>query len=253
MKKRFAFLFAVLLALEILLCACGKGGADNPATTLPTTSGALNNISLCVVRLSGSTMLASAEDGGLYNVSLSNVEILSAAGKKTSQQALTAGTTVSIAYSGGIAESYPAQITSPVTIAVTGSRPDRVSLYEKAVKHIYENDPGLNGSVIVLDLDGAASLNAGDREALCRVLFNHYFSIDSTEVILGNYDSLSKENEIVNNVFEKGVIISIKDSGTDEFSISKWRSGTGAAGFKNCTAKYANGEWSIDYGEMHIS
>ncbi|NLA76816.1 MAG: hypothetical protein GX851_03120 [Clostridiales bacterium] len=255
MKRKMLSAFVILLAFAMLLSACEKpGGTDNTDdnTTDPGNTQGTSVLDASVVRMLGH-LLVSDTAGRLYSVSVTKSRIYGENGAAMSPEDLMPGMSVSIKYKGGIAESYPAQVLNTVSISVTGTETERVSLYFDAVKHIYSEDTALNGMVIALDLKGVKSFDSGDKAALQYLLFNEYFSLEETQVILADSEMLSAQGKIVDYSYTDGVIITIEEGESDEFSIKKWRSGDGAVGYTKCKAQHKDGEWQTDYGEMFIS
>lgn len=264
----------ILLALVILLSACGTqtaqiGGNNvygDKQTTEPPTEAAQNvTLNAQVVENNGGSILVCGSTANeLVNVSLKNAALIGMDGKIITADALKAGMSIAVDYDGMVLETYPSQIISATKITVTAVKDDVISLYKEAIEHIFNEDKGLNGRIIAVDLARAISLGEGEKSALVYLLSNK-FSEQEIEVIAFDRETLEKEGLIekveyegaTTTVFKDGVLITVSDSGISggklTFNITKWHSGTGAVGFDGCTAECKDGKWTIVYGDMYIS
>lgn len=178
-------------------------------------------------------------------------------GEKLKKDNLKAGDFVKITYDGFIRESYPAQIGASA-IEVTGHN-ILIDGYLALIDDLYQDDSALNYDItmIALDTTGWSGLSEIEKE----IIFSSVREIYGYDVIEGTFDELSEQGlmEKENLYFPKGILISLKKVSYDESkkkitcAIEKWRSGLGAIGSDDVTAKYKDGEWKIKKEGMWIS
>lgn len=173
------------------------------------------------------------------------------------RQELKPGDLVRISYSGGIRESYPAQLSASL-VELTG-RNILIDAYIALIDDIYNEDPGLNDGITMMALNtlGWSSVSDIDKEIIFSLLKTSY----GLDIVEGTFDELAKQGLIDEEklYFEKGILIVIKNFEYNEkkksisCSIEKWRSGLGAAGSEQVTAEYRDGKWIITKSDMYIA
>ena len=252
MKRKISVVFAItciLFAFSLLLTGCTKGSAAD--TTPPGETEDENTLSAYVVKNSGNSLLVTA-DSGLYFVSLDGVKVFKNS-KELESGNLSAGMSVLIGYDGNILESYPAQIASAHTVKIVSEAEDKISLYEQALKKVFD-ESGTFSDLKTVALDfSSVTLTEPQKNALWYVLSNYLSTKTEANVICKSYDELEKDGMVGEEGFKDGVILSVKESEHNTFSVGWYKGPLGAGGYSDCTAKLRGGEWKIDYKTAWIS
>mgnify|MGYP003293830498 CR=1 FL=1 len=140
-----------------------------------------------------------------------------------------------------------------------GSCYDLSGLYLKVLEDLWKTDEGLNGNIkyISVDLSKApGELTDGEKSAISYIFANTH----EKECLQFSYEELIENGYLTGDkpyYFEDGVLFSIKENTSVtsihnglikiNFNAQKWRSGTGAYIFTNCTASWPQmGTWK-DY------
>jgi len=209
---------------------------------------------LLVTPAQGSSELRSSDR---ISVGISESVITGLDGSNITLSELKPGDLVIITYNGMIAESYPAQITASA-VEVTG-RNQLLDGYLAIIDDIWQQDQGLNSEIemIAVDTTGWVGLTAIDKEIILATLKETY----GYDVIEGTFEELSEQGIIdeENLYFTNGVHIVISEMKVNEtntkitYKIKKWRSGLGAIGSDDATAKYEDEAWTISMEGMWIS
>lgn len=162
-----------------------------------------------------------------------------------------------ITYSGAIAESYPAQIQAD-EIKLIGHNV-LLDGYLALIDDIWQEDSGLNGDIemIAFDTTGWTEQSEIEKEIIFAAVKEAY----GYETLEGTFDELVEQGLIDkdNLYFPKGIQIVIGDMNYDEdkniitCSIKKWRSGLGAIGSDEVTARFKEDKWEITKEGMWIS
>jgi hypothetical protein len=235
---------AIILALALSLSACSgvdTDGTSGEISTDPPIDELTENITLTVANVGENSILLCGEDEGtLYTMPAS----------ADGASDLKGGMSVEITYTNGIAETYPAQITTPVSIKSLSDANDRVGLFLSALDELMGTDSALNSDTTYLafDLTGVNNLSDGEKEAFIAVASAKY----GLEPLVGTFEELRESGYIDkdNLYFPDGILIEAstksEHSKSFTFNISKWRSGTGAYYFVDVKAKNKNGEWSYE-------
>lgn len=248
-KKSIALLcLALLLALTLTACTRSAAANSDPTKTSAAT------LSGYLVENDNGSLLVSSEDSGLYFVS-AETALVKKGGSELSVSELKPGMTLSIGYDGAVLESYPAQFNAQ-TIVVTEETDDKISLYAQALRHIYEDGERMDSEkTIFLDLTKLTSLSDGQKNALAYVMSNYYHTKTEADVVRSSYEELESQGRLKDGAIKDGVIFSVKDSESKKgaFAVSQWWGPLGASGFGECTAKFKDGAWSINYGGAWIS
>ncbi len=150
-------------------------------------------------------------------------------------------------------------------------REDVCDLYLEVLEDLWNVDPGLNNGIsqIGIDLSGLSHLTESEKETV----MNEFASKHSLPYIAGTWEELCEQGYIDkdNLYWEDGLFFTIKTNEDAEwnlpvtkkgdpvpeltaFDAQKWRSGTGAYYFGQCSAqKNADGKWSYTVGQEAIS
>ena len=219
-------------------------------------------------------LLAKADGaaGDVYTLDISSVEDLTIEGYTQEQMALldwapVAGALVEITWDGTVLESYPAQFgeVTAVRILEDGFN-DLCRLYRDVLNDLWEADPGLNDGITELGVDlSETSLPESERAAVA-----YAFGMDHGLMpVEGTYQELVDQGYIDGEelFWEDGCLFSIKETQDEDpvvfslpsigpgdeipdysgvrFDAEKWRGGTGAYSFTNCTAASLDGHWNV--------
>lgn len=249
MKKHTLFHGALALTLLLSMTACAGVPAATPKAEA-TLAGKIVSLN------DGSLLLAGSGGGELYSVT-TGVPVYDETGNEADVSALQNGQTLEVGYSGAVMESYPAQPDSPVYLKITGRGDDLVGFYQTVLSDLWNTDEGLNGGLELLafDLSQTANLTEGEKSALVYLVSGAY----DLPVITGTFDELCRQGYIDREAlrFETGMLLklTVTDTAEDSFTFDaeKWRSGTGAFYFHNCSAEKQDGVWSYTVGSYMIS
>ena len=229
---------------------------------------------------SGSLVLAGAENSFIYALDANKVDIL-IDGKKAELKDLEDGMPIDVYCNGEFINirheaDVPIDITSLCktinghSIGTErnpgGTCYDLSGLYLKALEDLWEVDAGLNGGIkyISIDLSEApGELTEGEKSAISYI----FAKAHNTQCLQLSFEELREQGYIEKDelCWEDGLLFSITDSIKAEekynglrvikFDAQKWRSGTGAYYFGDCSASWSQkGTWS-DYniGSQAIS
>ncbi len=222
---------------------------------------------------SGNLILAGADTNSVYSLDANKVDIL-VNGNKAELKDLEDGMPLDIYYEGNF-DNVPQKYGEPIDITSFcksvnghtigtqrnsgGSLYDLCGLYLKVLEDLWEVDAGLNGGIkyISIDLSEApGELTEGEKSAISYI----FAKAHDKQCLQLSYEELAEQWYLKGNKpyhFEDGILFSITDSMKAEeqynglrvikFDAQKWRSGTGAYYFGDCTASWPqNGTWS-DY------
>ncbi len=190
----------------------------------------------------------------------------------------------------GVKPSYTYKITNPSTAeellidfnfttgelngpggVIVNIRTDVCALYLEVLEDLWNVDPGLNDGIsqIGMDLSELSHLNEAEKDTVIR----EFAAKHDLPYLVGTWEELCEQGYIDkdNLYWEDGLFFSIKtnedavwnlpaikegDSVPEltAFDAQKWRSGSGAYFFGQCTAqKNADGKWSYTVGQEAIS
>ena len=229
---------------------------------------------------SGNLILAGKETNFVYSLDANMIDIL-VNGNNADLKDLEDGMPLDIYYEGNF-DNVPQKHGEPIditsfcksvnghTIGIQenpgGSLYDLSGLYLKVLEDLWEIDAGLNGDIkyISIDLSEApGELTEGEKAAISYI----FTKAHNAECLQLSFEELREQGYIEKDelYWEDGLLFSITDSMKAEehynglrvikFDAQKWRSGTGAYYFGDCTASWPqNGTWS-DYniGSQAIS
>ncbi len=202
-----------------------------------------------------SLLLADTEMGALYTVPLGSA-VYSAEGKRT-EASVQPGQMVEVGFSGGVMETYPAQIGEASYFRILSERDDRVGLYLAALAELWEKDTALNEDLTYLafDLTRADNLTEGEKDALVYLASSAY----GAEPLTGAFDELCEQGFIDRETlyFADGLLIELTVTEQTEdaftFDLTKWRGGLAAYTLYGCTAARENGVWRYEVGAEMIA
>lgn len=190
-------------------------------------------------------------------VHTTNTKFFDKNGKEITIDKLQVGDPISVVYGGEIMESYPAQI-GAVSITLTEDK-ELMEAYKAVIDDIYQEDSGLNSdiSLIALDLSDITDLTEEELDKLANMVEADY----NIDVIRATYKELIEQGLVDEDklYFETGILINIIEPKYDKeemlltYGIEKWRSGLGAIGSNNASARFEDGEWKITKEDMWIS
>ena len=253
MFKRSWFIILTLLCFFSAGCtqAAAPSGGEQTAAAHYTGK---------IVSITGGTLLLAsiAEDGeALCTAGLSDAALTDAQGRAMTPDDLRYGMVVTIGYDGNTLETYPAQLSQPISLAVQKEDDDLVGFYLAMLQDLYDTDPGLNDGIkqLAFDLDGVQNLTASEKSALI-YLAAQQFQLDTFSA---TYQDLLQEGLVTADRphFTDGLLITLTteptSSGSFTFQAQKWRSGTGAYFFNDCTASPKDGAWHYTIGSEAIS
>ena len=229
---------------------------------------------------SGNLILAGTETNSVYSLDANKVDIL-VNGNKAELKDLEDGMPLDIYYEGDI-DNVPQKMGTPIDITSLckivigytigternpgGSLYDLSGLYLTVLEDLWEVDSGLNGDIkyISVDLSKApGELTEGEKSAISYI----FAKAHNAECLQLSFGELREQGYIGKDelYWEDGLLFSITDSMKAEeqynglrvikFDAQKWRSGTGAYFFNDCSASWPqNGTW-LDYniGSQAIS
>lgn len=278
MKKRTG-LWAGLLTLTLALTACGReasGGAGSaPAgdeTGAPGAASSVREPDAAGGETVQCTLVDGAEDGELllartdggdsdvYRVSAKELPV-TVDGRAAKWSELTDGMELDVTHSGDVLESFPAQLDVTAIDAKTpiaGGYTDLCGFYLQVLEDLWTVDSGLNSDgemrCIGVDLsDAPGGLSDAEKSAVAwRFAEKH-----EKQLVTGTYQELAEQGYIDGEhlQWEDGCLFAISRSPGHEtercsrpalrFDAQKWRSGTGAYFFSDCTALWPeSGSWS---------
>ena len=221
---------------------------------------------------SGNLILAGAESSSVYTLDAKNIDIL-VDGKKGKLEDLEDGMPLDVYYKVDF-NNVPQKQGVPIDISSLcssinghsigternpgGTCYDLSGLYLKVLEDLWETDAGLNGDIkyVSIDLSKApGELTEGEKSAI-----SYIFAKTHDKMCLQlTFEELREQGYIEKDAlyWKDGLLFSITDSQkaeeqyfglrTIKFDAQKWRSGTGAYIFTDCTASWPQmGSWT-DY------
>lgn len=209
-------------------------------------------------------LLLAAQDGsaGVYRLNVSDYPLTY---ENSETAGLQNGMLLAITHGGIILETYPAQFGDVREILVPDSGMDNLcELYLKVLDDLWEVDPALNADITELGVDLSSTRLSESEQAAVALSFGEAHGLFP---IQGTYRELAEQGYINQEqlYWENGCLFSITEqdlqsveesgnSGTSSpvpgaqktltFNAQKWRSGTGAYFFTDCTSiRSASGTW----------
>ena len=269
--KRIRMQFAAL-ALALLLSACASQ-SPSPQTPAEEPEPQITLTGRIVSVQESTVLLAGQEDGGLYSLSLDGIPwTLDGADFDPQDPAASGlpggslvGALATIAYDGGIMESYPMQLGGMESVSVTTAGFDNLcGLYLTVLEDLWNTDSGLNSDITELGIDLSQTRLSQSEQAAVAWAFGGEHGI--SQVLSLNYEQLAVEGYLTGAdpdsdgipCWEDGCLFTITEQETGDnelngarntvtFDAQKWRSALGAYFFTDCTAEQAlDGHWG-DY------
>ena len=281
MKKIMAYV--LMLSMLCGLTGCGNNPKDVNGPTKDQVSYYEDKYEIKTLKIidgaeipeggtAGNLILAGADTNTVYTLDANNIDIL-IDGKDAKRYDLRDGMPIDVYYEGNF-DNVPqkqGQLTDITSFCKSinghsigtkenpgGSYYDLCGLYLRVLEDLWEVDSGLNGNIkyISVDLSEApGELTDGEKSAISYI----FTKAHEKECLQLSYDELVEQGYIEKGelYWEDGIIFSITDSMNAEeqyfglrvikFDAKKWRSGTGAYFFNDCTASWSQkGTWS-DY------
>lgn len=275
-KKR---VFPLILTLCLTLTSCGQTAAGGGISAAPPvgadaasskeqSAGAVMSCRIVDGAEDGNLLLAELDgaESGVYTLTVGDIPV-TVDGEKSTAADLTDGMTVEVDYSGGVLETYPAQIANVSSLRARtplgGGYTDLCGLWLKVLDDLWSRDPGLNemeggGTVpyVGVDLSRApGDLSAAEKAAVAW----RFGQLHGAAPLSGTFDELAEQGYIdrAGLSWKDGVLFSIAEnhSHDDEryslpvlqFDAEKWRGGDGADFLSDCMCVWPeHGVWS-DY------
>ena len=274
MKKHLIVCLVICIAL-LSGCNSAKPGVNGPTPNQVTYLGENHKTQTLKIidgAEGGNLILAGTDNSNVYTLDVTKVEIMKD-GNNAELKDLEDGMPIDIYYDGEL-ENVPQKQGQPIDITSFcksinghsigteinpgGTLYDLSGLYLKVLEDLWEVDSGLNGDIkhISIDLSKApGELTEGEKSAISYIFAKEH----NVPCLQLNFDELIEQGYIEKDglYWEDGILFSITDDMKAEeqynglrvikFDAKKWRSGTGAYFFNDCSASWPqNGTWS-DY------
>ena len=257
MKKRIALLCIAAMLLTFGACRKDAQGTPTPTDGGQETTGAAEPqgepLTLRIVdgAGTGAFTLAGEEASAVYTAGAAELTVY-LDGKPATPADLENGMTMTVEPGYELLETWPAQFAGATVYAASAEKDgygDLCGLYLTVLEDLWADDAALNEDITYLSVDLAdapGSLTAGERAAVAWLFAGRH---DAQPLTFG-FEEL-KENGFVNEAelyWPDGVLFSIRatENGKQSarkiaFDAEKWRSGTGAIFFNDCTSKRSRG------------
>ena len=276
MKKWCLFLSLYFCACLLAACAGGAPAEESPAGEAPAEPGLVTEtFRLVTAGDSGRPAVLAGVDGtsgDVYTLDMFGVEDVTLEGVSREEMALldwapAAGALVEVTWNGSVLESYPAQFGEVTSVRILEDGfDDQCRLYLDVLNDLWEVDPGLNEGITELGVDLSETSLPESEQSAVAYAFGMEHGLMPVE---GTYQELVEAGYIdgENLLWEDGCLFSIKETQDEDpvafslpciapgeempdyngvrFDAEKWRSGTGAYSFTNCTAASLDGHWSV--------
>ena len=266
MKKWISLLCAA--ALLFCLAACAKKTKTDPVSPSDGAAPDAAQGEALTLRVvdgagTGTFTLAGEKAGDVYTVSADEMTVC-VNGKAADAADLENGAVLTAEPGYTLRETWPAQFVGVTFRAESKGKDDKgdlCGLYLTVLEDLWTNDAGLNSGIayISVDLDDApGELTEGEKAAVAWLFAGRH---DAQPLTFG-FSEL-KENGYVNEAelyWKDGLLFSVKatagkqqDEKKIAFDAEKWRSGTGAIFFNECTAKRGRGAAWEAYQPGHFA
>lgn len=237
------------------LAAADEGSASAATVQAPaeTGSASADSVSLTCRIISGAetgNLLLAAQDGSadVYRLNVSD-HPLTFENSETAD--LQDGMLLEITHGGIILETYPAQFGDVREILVLDSGMNNLcELYLQVLNDLWETDPALNADITELGVDLSSTCLSESEQAAVALAFGEEHDLFPVQ---GTYDELADMGYINDELlyWENGCLFSITQTDLPfsctenpdgysltplSFNAQKWRSGTGACFFTDCTS-----------------
>ncbi len=215
-----------------------------------------------------------AEEENLLLASEDTLYRLSTEGLVSEQTPLRDGMMVEVAFTGAIAETWPAQFEEVLSITTPDTQPDdRCGLYLQVLEDLWNKDSGLNGGIEHLGVDLSAVTGLTDLEkrgvawrfAELHDLAGSLLEQTWEELAQAGYidrENLSWEDGLLFTIdTDEDAVWSLPNLGPGEeppvltaFDAQKWRSGLGAYFFEDCCGqRQEDGSWTSSVAHEAIA
>ena len=273
--KRHLILCLIICVALLSGCNSAKPGVNGPTPNQVTYLGENHKTQTLKIidgAEGGNLILAGTDNSNVYTLDVTKVEIM-IDGNNAELKDLEDGMPIDIYYDGEL-ENVPQKQGQPIDITSFcksinghsigteinpgGTLYDLSGLYLKVLEDLWEVDSGLNGDIkyISVDLSKApGELTDGEKSAISYI----FAKAHDKQCLELTFDELREQGYIEKDelYWEDGILFSITDDMKAEeqynglrvikFDAKKWRSGTGAYFFNDCSASWPqNGTWS-DY------
>lgn len=252
---------ALAISLLLLLSACAPLGPKAPTDESGSSDASAPQaeaVMACkLVSIGDNYLVLAGEASGEVYVLAPPEDLYDMDFSPVAADALKAGQTVEVGYSGLVMETFPAQFYEPQYLRIAGEGEDLVGLYSAVIDDLWAASPALNedAKIMAFDLSGVTNLSDTEKRALIWLMSNKYQAdcIQSTFETLYDEGYIDKEQMCFTNGLLFKITMSEEGSKSFGFSAEKWRSGLGAYYFDQCTAKKSNGQWDYSIGGEAIS
>lgn len=241
------------VGISLFLLAGCAAGAEEPPAPAPTETAARLEARIADGAETGELLLAGA-DGQLYALSAGDTPV-TLDGGAAGRAELRDGMLVTVCHSGLIQETYPARFDSVSALeARSAGTDDRCGLYLQVLEDLWNVDSGLNDGVTQLgmDLSGVTDLTESEKAAVVW----RFGQARGLVPVTGTFEELAEAGYLDRErlVWENGILFTLSGSASEGFQAEKWRSGTGAYFFTDCTARAGDGGgWTYRVGAEAIS
>lgn len=251
-----------LIAMLLALCLTGcSAPASAPAPSVSQTE-EQGMYRIADGAESGSLLLArQGEQGGLYRLNAADVSV-TLDGNEASAADLRDGMLVTVYYTGGVQEIYPALFSQPNRLeAVSEGADDRVGFALQALEDLWSEDTALNENIeqISVHIDEKLVPSAAERAAVAWRFAELHQIMDP---LTCSWQELCEQGYVNEEElsWEKGCyfeLMAAENGGTGEtlrFNAQKWRGGLAAIFYDGCTGqKNADGSWTYQRGTFAIA
>ena len=195
-----------------------------------------------------SLLLADLEGSGeIYRLSLEGLTVREEDGAPARPQN---GMEVRVEYEGELDLTYPATFRQPTALILTGRQENLCGLYLQVLEDLWEEDTALNAGASQVGVDLSATRLSESEQAAVAWAFGESVGLFP---LTATYEELKEQGYITEEggfpFWEEGCLLTIAEKeGAEEDTLSfearKWRSGTGAIFWTNCTARREeSGRW----------
>lgn len=266
--KKGSRLFVLPLALS-LLAGCQTASPPSPKPSEPVGPPPPAESDLVTCRI-----VDGAAEGALLLASEDTLYRLSAEGLVPEETPLRDGMMVEVAFDGAIAETWPAQFGSVLSLTPLDAQvDDRCGLYLQVLEDLWNKDSGLNSGIEHLGVDLSAVTDLTDLEkrgvawrfAELHGLADGLLEQTWEELAEAGYidrENLSWEDGLLFTIdTDEDAVWSLPNLGPGEkppvlnaFDAHKWRSGLGAYFFMDCCGqRQEDGSWTYSVARQAIS
>ncbi len=207
----------------------------------------------------GESLLLADLEGSeeIYRLSLKDLPVEDESGRPAQVQE---GMEVRVEYSGEVDLTYPATFRQPTALILTGRQENLCSLYLQVLGDLWEQDTALNEGALQVGVDLSSTRLSESEQAAVAWAFGESVGLFP---LTATYEELKEQGCITEEggfpFWEDGCLLTIEEKEETEedtlsFEARKWRSGTGAILWTDCTARrkeegrwgqYQPGGWAV--------